>query len=631
VTAARTINADAFHDRMRAHWESELSNVYTSRLGEQWHDLARTFNAHIEHASGSSEEMQYSVVAAPLGSGKTQGLALYSTMLSLQYGEDAPGVLIVTRLIRDADAIAEQINRLAGRDVALAYHVTARNERGVKLGHVPLYPVAVITHAAYRDALMELGQADGKSKWPTLSAYRDEQRALNVIDEAIDMVEHEHVGIEKLKRTLANIPEKARLNHAGAVSALDETIAHMRDLSVQMRLPDAGTPKLHDMVLKGKPIDLSPLLAELHCTRLKDCDESQTKRMIGDTLHSVEVLWRQWCFFSTLPTGEDALHTARDILPKGSKGAVILDATSKANRLYDLLGARIVRRKEVAGVRSWRNATLHVSRGHKVGKGFVTADPDKWARESIGEVQKALSGLGSATRSVLLIGHATGEPLLKKHAPDGWHTAHWGAIDGSNEWRDCDTVAILSLPFRPDYWATNAYFALTGDLDEAFLSEGGSKQRWSIKMGQVVSDAVQAIGRVRCRRVIDEGGNCAPTDVFLLLPGGIKADQLLAGIVAELPGIKVTGWNYGSTGSRVKKKASKNEAALIDYCSKLTRGTHDATLARQRLNLRGGSWRGIAVKLKDSSSPIAEQLAALNVAYFVDGPAGKQRGTFLRA
>jgi hypothetical protein len=636
---AATIHPDAFHERMRSHWETTLGNVYSPRIGEQWVDLARTFNAHVEDASNPQGPQQYSVVAAPLGTGKTQGLILYCVLLSEKYGDEAPGVLIITRLTRDADGIEEQINRMAGRTVALAYHHVARRERDVKLNDVSRYPVAIITHAAYRDALIQLGQPSGQSKWPMFSTYatadRDEQRALNVIDEALDMVEHDNVGIEKLKKTLGHIPERVQKAHREEIAALEETVEHMRSLSAAANVeepgpiladkkPAADRPRLHHMVLKGKPISLSELLAQLNCTRLRDCDENQTQRMIGDTLHSVEVLWQQWCFASKLPTGEDALHTARDILPKSSRGAVILDATSRANRMYDLLGDRIVRRRDVAGVRSWKNVKLHVSAGHKVGKGFVARNADKWASEGVSELQKAL---GEAPRNVLLIGHSTGEPLLKKYAPDGWHTAHWGAIDGSNEWRDCDTVAIFSLPYRPDYWAANTYFALTGDLNESVLSEDGSAKRWSLKLGQVVSDVVQAIGRVRCRKVIDAEGNCAPTDVFLTLPVGTIADQILAGIVAELPDVDIHRWRFDKNATGAKKKTSKNEEALVDYCSKLTRGTHDAALARQRLNLRGGSWLRLARDLKDRSSIVAAKLAEMGVMFRVEG----KRSMFIRA
>jgi hypothetical protein len=633
VTAAtpstRTIDRDAFHARMREHWQGELANVYTSRIGEQWFDLSDAFNTHITRAERGEQGTQYSVVAAPLGSGKTQGLIIYCVMLAEQFGESAPGVLIVTRLIRDADAIAEQINRMAGREVALAYHFIARKERKVTLAHLSRYQVAVVTHNAYRDALDELAQG-GRTKWPEFSAYGDGERALNVIDEALDMVEHDHVGVDQLNRALGHIPNRVRQRFPEEVAALRDTLDHLCEISTQMRVPGSERPRLQEMVRSGTAVDLSGLMAHVGCTRLRDCDETAVKQSISNTLRSVERLWRQWCYVSTLPTGEDSLHTARLILPSDTRGAVILDATSRANRLYDLLGDRIVRRKEVAGVRSWKNVTIYASKGHKVGKAFVEKAGETWAREAVSELLSVVD----ASRRVLLIAHATGEPLLKMYAPEGWHAAHWGAIDGSNEWRDCDTVAILSLLFRPDYWATNAYFAMTGDLDESLIAEEGKEQRWQLKRGQIVSDVVQAIGRARCRKVVDVEGNCAPTDVYLRLPAGTMGDQILGGIIAELPGVCVVEGDYAGSGegqSKVRRKASKNEEAFVAYCGQLTRGTHDAALARQRLALRGGSWRELVAKLRDPASTIAKQLSALGVAYFVTGDRGQQQAVLVRA
>lgn len=79
------------------------------------------------------------------------------------------------------------------------------------------------------------------------------------------------------------------------------------------------------------------------------------------------------------------------------------------------------------------------------------------------------------------------------------------------------------------------------------------------------------------------------------------------------------------------KKKAKYEEALVAYCGQLTRGTHDASLAKQRLNLKGGTWTRIAAKLKDPSSRLSQQLTAMNVAYFVTGDHGQQRAVLVRA
>jgi hypothetical protein len=41
-----------------------------------------------------------------------------------------------------------------------------------------------------------------------------------------------------------------------------------------------------------------------------------------------------------------------------------------------------------------------------------------------------------------------------------YSVAHWGAIDGRNDWNDHDAVVIFGLPYRDPFWATNTFFAL---------------------------------------------------------------------------------------------------------------------------------------------------------------------------
>jgi len=39
---------------------------------------------------------------------------------------------------------------------------------------------------------------------------------------------------------------------------------------------------------------------------------------------------------------------------------------------------------------------------------------------------------------------------------------HWGAVDGRNDWSDCDTAVIFGLPYRDQIWANNTFFAVKG-------------------------------------------------------------------------------------------------------------------------------------------------------------------------
>ena len=64
------------------------------------------------------------------------------------------------------------------------------------------------------------------------------------------------------------------------------------------------------------------------------------------------------------------------------------------------------------------------------------------------------------------------------------------------------------------------------------------------------------MGRVRLRKVIDEQGRCAPTDVFIVLPTGERGTEILQYIRQELPSISVQDWSFDPDGPKVRIKRS---------------------------------------------------------------------------
>ncbi len=73
---------------------------------------------------------------------------------------------------------------------------------------------------------------------------------------------------------------------------------------------------------------------------------------------------------------------------------------------------------------------------------------------------------------------------------------------------------------------------------------------------------VQAINRARCRKVIDDHGNCPVTDVYLLLPADFRADEIIKGIKTEMPGVVVKeDWDFN--GQKKKARRSNHEEALM--------------------------------------------------------------------
>src|SRR5258705_3723406 len=116
---------------MDIHWSQRLQLVTSPALRELWGTMASTFRTSIINSITGVVDGPWLILQPPTGSGKTQGACVFAAMQadanaqSPQGGQGAlkpVGVLIVTRLIEQADIIAATINELAGRVVAVAHH-----------------------------------------------------------------------------------------------------------------------------------------------------------------------------------------------------------------------------------------------------------------------------------------------------------------------------------------------------------------------------------------------------------------------------------------------------------------------------------------------------------------------------
>src|SRR5579872_6608487 len=93
----------------------------------------------------------------PTGSGKTLGAKVYAALQAEQNAAAGDlrkpvGILIVTRLIAQADEMVDAINKLAARHVAVADHSDHRATRE----QLQDKDVLVITHQAYVNAAQNL-------------------------------------------------------------------------------------------------------------------------------------------------------------------------------------------------------------------------------------------------------------------------------------------------------------------------------------------------------------------------------------------------------------------------------------------------------------------------------------------
>jgi len=544
---------------------------------------------------------------------------------------DHPGILIITRRIDDCNDIVEQINDLANINTAAAYHSQAK----IKLSDLSYYPVVVITHKAYEIALDCLGNSSSiKQTWPYFHKYQAGTRKLVVIDECIDLVESNQAGLEGLRQTLAAIPQHIREKYENDVLIVQGIIEVLETFAA---LPKSSKDPIQEtMLVNGNNIfrhtqtgikfnmegkDISGLIDAMGSIRFdlqigkddpRECLRLRQKHV--RCLKDLQYILQSWRYYSGVENGH-TLHTARLLVPEGTKGAVVFDATATSNVIYELhQDSQIITAPD--GTRNYQNVTLHVSRGHKVGKNYMRDN----AKKLCGEMMSELNPLIAKDTQALVICHKDVEPHLNKYEPTfDMKTAHWGAIDGSNDWKDCNTAVIFGLPYRPDFWTADVYMALQEPTSTEWLQDSKKRAfgkhsdiRKAIKHGQIASDVIQAINRVRCRKVVDTEGNCDETHIYMLLPEGPLSDDLIVHIEKQMPNIRIAEWNY--TGQRKKPKASKHEASFLKYTQNMEPECKvNVGHVGKALGISTSTMKRLKSKARDPESPLYMALKESNV------------------
>ena len=629
------IDPQTFVSRMEKHWTGELENVSSPALRKAWLQIADTFKRHILGHNKPQHQRRWDILSPPTGSGKTESTVIYCAMLADVEPLFHPGVLIVTRLIDDCNRIAERINQFGKTETAVAYH----SEAEVQLGDLLDYPVVVITHRAYELALDFLGhEGEIKKTWPYFHNWMVDTRRLVVVDECLDIVEHSQTGLEGIRLTLAAIPQDVRERYTDEVMAVETII----NVLTTIRSTAKDTAAQETMVLREPPRhgiapDLTDLIKALDDIRFdyqngkNDLNECRRLREIHKKrLKGLHYIFRSWNYYAN--SGKDhTLNTARLLVPEGVKGAVVMDATAKTNIVYDI-HKDSYRRHAPKGVRSYRNFTLHVSRGHRVGKNAMVKSAKQGTSDLIQDLNRRLTG-----RKAFVVCHKGVEPVLQKwETTFEMKTGHWGAIDGSNEWRDCDTVVLYGLNYLPSTWTANVFMALQGPQDTEWLRSDGVRQfgdhrdiRKALERGQLSTGIIQAINRIRCRRVNDAQGNCPLSEGYLLLPAGSVADVIRDHIRQAMPDIVIKeDWEFKKHKRRAK--ASKHGLALVKYIENMMVGRVAVTGVARELGISVPTMKRLVATTKEAESDLSKALRKFGVRYEVVGRGRGARSFFVR-
>ena len=675
----QTVSSDEFIERMEKHWTQTLGNVSSHALRSTWKQIVDTFNYHIVNHDIPERAKEWSILSPPTGSGKTQSMILYASMLSAYPNDQHPAILIVTQRKADCDEIIRQINRLGVRETAIAYHGDTKKD--IRLSDLESYPVVVITHSGYQKALDYLGHENFKSQtWSYFLSYnrngklaeslqgqfsnstpfdsdnQSSSRRLVCIDESLDIVDHYMVTLKSLKNLKNMLEPEVKTKFADELALIDHMLYVMQTLENNNKKLKKSDPKaiisdrmvvrdsLSSKMPKGstfKP-DFSGLIAEIKginpdqvmgisCPSLND----PVRKQLEQTLRSLQQIYTNWVYFANLGKDNNGLHSSKLIVPEGLKGCVVMDATASTSIIYDI-HKDSVRLAPPKGSRDYSNVKLHVSMDHKVGKTHLTNEynADRYAQQLIGDLNNRVSG-----RKTLIVCHKGIEDHINSY-PSTFerYTGHWGELDGSNEFRDCDSVVIFGLNFRPKTWSPNVFFATQGipksdawfnDKDERNFKDFEDIRR-DLENSQLSVDIIQAINRVRCRKTVDSIGNCEPTDVYILLPHGEQGRTILKHIMDAMPKIKVDfDFNYDAVKRNVKR--SEHERGLCMFLKNKGAGEYHKDSICRRLKMGTRTFERLVAKAnEDPKCLLARTMVEHNITYHVVGHGRGAKSFFLK-
>jgi hypothetical protein len=657
------VPASVFVKEMRNHWEG-LGHVSSNTLEDSWRQLAEAFIDHVKAHEDPSRDGLWTVLGLPTGTGKTEGSILNGAMLSqvLRVSPDLhPGILIVTRMIKDADRIAATVNQHSKRyaadlpptaNISVAFHSEATDE--LKRSELKNYPVLVITHKAYEKALDGLDSRVSPTNWDYLHTYRTRKRKLVIVDESIDVTLECQMGSDDVRRLLGLIPGPLYEGFSNEVRWLELLWKYFDESPANGSSEPVGNSILLTMSMVEKVFRspegsdcFPPMFRDLREALFEYGDsvapfpnsndpdsEDQARRGLDDLIRSADALLRNSWVWQTKNQGNLALNTARLLIPKDVKGAVVLDATADVNVFYDVfpLAKRL---PSVPGTRRYDNVTLHVAKGHVTGK----LSMKKNAREVVAHFVAELEEIAK-DRKALVLSHLPMEAKIRKAARHltvgkGYTLdfTHWGAINGSNDWREFDTVVLFGLHHLPLTWPVNVFFACQGVQPDAWLSSTGNRPfgkhrdiKEALKVGQLTADVIQGINRIRSREVIDAEGNCHKADVYILLPKGKAGEDILSGIKTAMPGVGVVKWDYA--GQKRKPRSLKFQDDLIEFVREMEPGKVPVSVVRERYGIPDSTFETIRKRVRERrlEDPIGKAMGEHGVWYVTE-----REGRTLRA
>jgi hypothetical protein len=146
---------------------------------------------------------------------------------------------------------------------------------------------------------------------------------------------------------------------------------------------------------------------------------------------------------------------------------------------------------------------------------------------------------------------------------------------------------------------------------------------------QLSVSIIQAINRVRCRRVIDAEGRSPNADIFIVLPKDKDGDAILQDISSDMPGLNVVDWQFELDGPKVRRpRKGTSHEALISFMGNRLPGETPMSHIQRELGLQPDGMRALRTVLRDKEHATTKALQQVGVEYVTRGQ-GRGAKSFL--
>ncbi len=572
----------------------------TPALQETW----RTNCLALNNTQHSKDDVIKYIVSAPTGSGKTENVITYCTMLPKEYT-----VLLSTNLTTEADNLANKINTESPSEDnrACAYH----SKTDITIKEASQYQVVVVTHEFYKR------HYTGDKEWLLLGENRD----LIIIDEALDTMKEIFVEEQQILRAITIFEYLAKTSNPYGTRFITELASLKNDLArlkemvnrsgggtnlmnsnkywslkddVQVLSIELRKYQLFLNIIESKEINYNKILTDTE-------DASEDKKIKMRLLQTLTVL-NQLTNRQTYITANKGIYSMNRVVDTTpDKSLVCFDATADVNKIYEMRAkyhGDLVKVAKVDKVRSYSSVDMHVCK-MKTGKSKITIERVTSIMQNVQFGDKTLIVTQLQNESFF-------NEIAKSNYPDKViDVAHWNALTGLNKWQEFDTCIIAGLNHKPKSFSQNRIIVNTNEVT-AFGDEQHTLNA-DITDSTIVAEIVQAINRIRIRTVTKPDGGCESANIYITLPtSNIEVYKEL--ITTQMSSINVKDWDLPSPTTAADSVGHFN--SIIQYL-KSNMKTGDKMLLvqpRKALGINAESYRSIIGKTASSKEQFKKKL-----------------------